>query len=64
MVDAASYVCNGVICVSSEYIIDGIIYQECVLDIIVLEKICDFSYQWVVISEDDPFVAVGRCVTV
>lgn len=47
--------CIGVICSSFEYIMDYIICAECDLDISTLEKICNFSYCWVVVSDSDPF---------
>jgi hypothetical protein len=40
---------------------DCIICAECDLDISTLEKICNFYYHWVVISDSDPFFGL-KCV--
>lgn len=55
LVDTTAHVYIGVICSSFDYVMDCIIYAECDLDISTLEKICNFSYNWVVISDSDPF---------
>ena len=34
---------------------DYIICAECDLDICTLEKICNLSYYWIVVSDSDPF---------
>jgi hypothetical protein len=55
LVDATGHTRIDVICSNFEYIIDCIICAECDLDISTLEKICNLSYFWIVISDSDPF---------
>jgi len=46
---------------------DYIICAECDLDICTLEKICNLSYYWIVVSDSDPFFwggGVERCIIV
>jgi len=38
---------------------DRIICKKCNLDVSALEKVCNVSYHWVVISENSPFLKLG-----
>jgi hypothetical protein len=47
-----------------EYVMDHIIYMKCDVDISALERIYNFSYHRVVISECSPLFGVGRYIIV
>ena len=54
LVDATAHLCVSIVCSSFEYIINCIIYEECNLDINILDKFCSFSYHWIVLREIYP----------
>lgn len=45
-----------------KYVTDRIMCMKFNLEVSALEKICNVSYHWVVISENSPFYRVGQCV--
>jgi hypothetical protein len=63
LVDTTVRTCTVIISSDFKYVTNRIMCMKFNLDVSALEKICNVSYHWVLISENSPFFRVGQCVS-